>query len=203
MTKMKPESKISKEEAQKVIRTTSITATFKNLMNDISMEKAKLDFYKDNIHTGDNPINILKRSIFIRPIIIPHTIQDVPYMTFDMGLFNVPSKYESVHTAIISSVVYQKILVEKDIDMHSFSMQFNKKLLKSFVEANKDLLSSDIDKSPSWIDLKASIDYDSIDVYDIDDLVREYEFAAETYLDMKVKEQDILDILDMMLPNIG
>lgn len=202
MTKMKPESKISKEEAKKVIKTTAITATFKNLMNDINMEKAKLDFYKNNIHTGDNPINILKRSIFIRPIIIPHTIQNVPYMTFDMGLFNVPEKYDSIHTAIISSVVYQKILVEKDIDMHSFSIQFNKKLLKSFVENNKDLLSSDIDKSPTWIDLKTSIDYDNIEVCDIDDLVREYEFAAETYLDIKVKERDIIDILDTMLPNI-
>lgn len=203
MTKMKPESKISKEEAKKVVKTTAITATFKNLMNDISMEKARLDFYKDNIHTGDNPINVLKRSIFIRPIITPHMIQDVPYMTFDMGLFNVPEKYESMHTAIISSVVYQKILVEKDIDMHSFSIQFNKKLLKSFVENNKDLLSGDIDKSPTWIDLKASIDYDSIDIYDIDQLIRDYEFAAETYLDAKIKEQDIIDILDTMLPNIG
>ena len=202
MTKMKPESKISKEEAKKVIKTTAITATFKNLMNDINMEKARLDFYKDNIHTGDNPINVLKRSIFIRPIIIPHTIQNIPYMTFDMGLFNVPEKYDSVHTAIISSVVYQKILVEKDIDMHSFSIQFNKKLLKSFVENNKDLLSSDIDKSPTWIDLKTSIDYDNIEVCDIDYLVREYEFAAETYLDIKVKERDIIDILDTMLPNI-
>ncbi len=202
MAKMKPKSKMSKEEAEKVIRTTLITAKFKNLMNDVEMEKAKLDFYKDNIHTGDNPINILKRSIFIRPIITPYMVKDVPYMTFDMGLFNI-EKYESMHTAIISSVVYQKILVEKDIDMHSFSIQFNKKLLKSFVENNKDLLSSDIDKSPSWIDLKRSIDYDSIDTYDIDQLIRDYEFAAETYLDAKVKEQDVLDILDMMLPNIG
>lgn len=203
MTKMKPESKISKEEAKKVVKTTAITSKFKILMNDINMEKAKLDFYKNNIHTGDNPINILKRSIFIRPIIIPHTVQNVPYMIFDMGLFNISEKYESVHTAIISSVVYQKILVEKDIDMHSFSTQFNTKLLKSFVENNKNLLSSDLDNSPSWIDLKSAIDYDDIEVYDIDQLIRDYEFAAETYLDAKIKEQDIIDILDTMLPNIG
>ena len=87
--------------------------------------------------------------------------------------------------------------------MHSFSIQFNKKLLKSFVENNKDLLSSDIDKSPTWIDLKSAIDYGNIEVCDIDDLVREYEFAAETYLDIKVKDRDIIDILDTMLPNIG